>query len=137
MEEFLFPTLPRQELLELSSLALAHIGDGIYELMARTHVIRHGGLLANQMHRKTIELVCARAQAQAAQLLQPEFTEEEKAVYLRGRNSKPKTMPKSAAPGDYAAATGLEAVFGMLYLTGQKERLCVLFEKIIQQENKN
>lgn len=127
----LFPELKKDDLLELSSLALAHVGDGIYELLARTYVVRHGGTLASKMHRKTVLLVCAKAQAEAAKFLLDDFTQTEKDVFMRGRNSKPKTIPKASTPEEYALATALEAVFGMLYLTGQKDRILELFEKIL------
>lgn len=115
----------------LSSLALAHVGDGIYELLARTYVVRHGGSLANQMHRKTVNLVCAAHQARAARVLEPELSEAERDVFRRGRNSHPHTTPKSATPEDYALATGLEALFGWLYLNGDQARICQLFEAIL------
>lgn len=124
-------------MLELSSLALAHVGDGIYELLARTYVVGHGGTLANKMHKKTVAIVRAEAQANAARALMEEFTQEEKDTFMRGRNSKPKTVPKNASLEDYAYATGIEALFGMLYLTGQKDRIIELFERILAMTDNN
>ena len=89
------PQLSREELQPLSSLALAHVGDGIYELLARTYVVRHGGNLARQMHRKPVELVCAAAQARAARIIAPLLEPEEAEVFRRGRNSHPHTVPKT------------------------------------------
>ena len=109
------------------------MGDGVYELMARTYVVGQKGGLARQMHQRTVELVRAQTQARAIRgLLREEaLTEEEKQVFLRGRNCHSHAAPKSASPEDYAHATGLEALFGWLYLTGQKERVCLLFEQIL------
>ncbi len=131
--ELFFPELSKEELLRLSSLALAHVGDGVYELLARTYVVGQKGGLARQMHQRTVELVRAPTQARAIRgLLREEvLTEEEKQVFLRGRNCHSHAAPKSASPEDYAHATGLEALFGWLYLTGQKERGCLLFEQIL------
>ena len=105
------------------------MGDGVYELMARTYVVGQKGGLARQMHQRTVELVRAQTQARAIRgLLREEvLTEEEKQVFLRGRNCHSHAAPKSASPEDYAHATGLEALFGWLYLQGQTQRLNELF----------
>ena len=134
--ELIFPQLSREELQPLSSLALAHVGDGIYEMLARTYVVRHGGNLARQMHRKTVELVCAAAQARAARIIAPLLEPEEAEVFRRGRNSHPHTVPKNQKPEDYALATGVEALFGWLYLNGRQHRVCQLFERIVEEEEK-
>lgn len=120
----------------LSSLALAHVGDGVYELMARTYVVGQKGGLARQMHQRTVELVRAQTQARAIRgLLREEvLTEEEKQVFLRGRNCHSHAAPKSASPEDYAHATGLEALFGWLYLQGRTDRLNQLFSTMMEGE---
>ena len=122
--ELFFPELSKEELMGLSSLALAHVGDGVYELLARTHVVEQKGGLARQMHQ-------TQARAIRGLLQENALTEEEKQVFLRGRNCHSHAAPKSASPEDYAHATGLEALFGWLYLTGQKERVCLLFQQIL------
>ena len=116
--------------------AAAPFQHGIYELLARTYVVRHGGNLARQMHRKTVELVCAAAQARAARIIAPLLEPEEAEVFRRGRNSHPHTVPKNQKPEDYALATGVEALFGWLYLNGRQHRVCQLFERIVEEEEK-
>lgn len=134
MMELIFPQLEKEELMKLSSLGLAHVGDGAYELLARTYIARTSGGLAGQMHRRTVSLARASFQAQAVrQLLERQvLLPEEQEVYRRGRNSHPHAPPKSASPEEYAQATGLETLFGWLYLTGQRQRMCQIFEMILQ-----
>jgi len=119
-------TLPPEKLQQFSVHALAHIGDGVYELMARTRLCLNGVLTAKELHRQTVAMVCCAAQAEAARLVRPLLTPEEDAVFLRGRNAKHKP-PRDADPGDYGLATGLECLFGWLYLSGRRERLDELF----------
>lgn len=128
-------SIDKTRLSELSTLTLAHIGDGVFELLARTHAVAEGGCRVEQVHRRTVEIVDARAQARAAQALLPCLTPDELAVYKRGRNAKPKTAPAHATLAEYARATGLEALFGMLYLTGQSERILELWQALIQSES--
>ena len=126
--------LTDQQLRELSTLALAHVGDGVYELLVRGHVVCGGhAQKADQMHRATVHWVSAAAQAQFARHLEQNgiLTEEESRQLLRGRNAKPKTLPRHASAADYGWATGLEALFGWLYLSGQRERLLQLWEQIL------
>ena len=106
-----------------SPLVLAYIGDAVYELLIRTKVINHGSMQVNKMHKKSAELVKAETQAKLAMVLGEEMTEEEQAVYKRGRNAKSGTMAKHATMIDYRMATGFEALMGYLYLTGQSGRL--------------
>ena len=126
--------LTPQQLRELSTLALAHVGDGVYELLVRGHVVCGGqAQKAAQMHKQTIHWVSAAAQAEFARHLQQSglLSEEETQQLLRGRNAKPKTLPKHASAADYGWATGLEALFGWLYLSGRRERLLALWEIIL------
>lgn len=111
-------------------LVLAFLGDTIYDLYIRTHIVKHTGACINTVHRAAVKLVNARAQAQAAELLEPLFTEQEADIYRRGRNAK-SGVPKNMTVTDYRRATGLEALVGYLYLTGQYERLDAFFERII------
>lgn len=106
-----------------SPLALAYLGDGVYELMIRTRVVSHGNMPVNKMNRKTASLVKAPAQAAMIRLLEPELTDEEHAVFKRGRNAKSATTAKNATVIDYRMATGFEALVGYLYLEGRFERL--------------
>ena len=127
MEDYLKPKLSDGEMEGFSVLALAYLGDGVFELMARTHLALSGSITAYGMHRKTVKIVCAGAQAKAARLLQKELTGEELSVFLRGRNAKPKTLPKHADRADYSYATALETLFGWLFLKGNAERMNELF----------
>lgn len=105
-----------------SPLTLAYIGDAVYDLIIRTLVVGRGNTSANKLHRQTIQYVKAPAQAALIEALQEDLTSEELAVYKRGRNAKPYTMAKNATVGEYKHATGLEALIGYLYLTGQMAR---------------
>ena len=118
--------LKEVEAREYSPLALAYLGDAVYELAIRTFVMNHGNTQVNKMHKKTAGLVKAEAQANFYKVLEEELTEEEKAVYRRGRNAKSVTMAKDATMKDYRMATGFEALMGYLYLTEQMERMAEL-----------
>ena len=109
-----------------SPLALAYMGDGVYEVLIRTRVMDRGWMQVNKMHKKSASLVKAEAQARMIQALQEELTEEETAVYKRGRNAHSASSAKNASIRDYRMATGFEALVGYLYLTGQYERLLKL-----------
>ena len=134
MTDYLNIQMTQQEINAVSNLGLAHIGDCVYELLVRSYIVAHGGVTNQGMHRTTVELVCAAAQAKAAAALTPLLTEEEHAVFLRGRNTHVNSMPKNAAPGDYHAATGLECLFGWLYLSGRHERINELFAAVLETE---
>ena len=118
--------LKEVEAREYSPLALAYLGDAVYELAIRTFVMNHGNTQVNKKHKKTAGLVKAEAQANFYKVLEEELTEEEKAVYRRGRNAKSVTMAKHATMKDYRMATGFEALMGYLYLTEQMERMAEL-----------
>lgn len=109
-----------------SPLALAYMGDAVYEVLIRTRVMNRGSMQVNKMHKKSASLVKAEAQAGMIQALQEELTEEETAVYKRGRNAHSASSAKNASIRDYRMATGFEALVGYLYLTGQYERLLKL-----------
>lgn len=123
----------------LSPLGLAYIGDGIYELMTRRRILAEGNMPVQKLHRASVSLVCASAQSRAVALLRDDFSDEEMAIYKRGRNAD-SHPPKNADPGEYRRATGLEALFGYLYLTGRYDRLEELYTRIyenhIMQEEK-
>ena len=111
-----------------SPLALAYIGDGIYELVIRSIVVERANRSANDLHKKTTRYVKAPAQSAMIEALLPELTEDEEAVYRRGRNAKSYTTAKNASVADYRRATGFEALMGYLYLTGQTDRMLELIK---------
>ena len=115
----------------ISNLGLAHIGDAVYELLVRTWLCLNGGVTAKAMHRATVAHVAAPAQAQAAEKLLPFLTDEEMAVYKRGRNTRVNSVPHNATHEEYHAATGLETLFGYIYLTGNVGRINELFSIIM------
>ncbi len=119
----------KQDIRTYSPLTLAYIGDAVYDLVIRTVVVERANRPANVLHRHTIKYVSANAQAKIVRALMDGFTEEEQAVYRRGRNSKPHTTAKNASTADYMRATGFEAVLGWLYLTDNMERVLDLVKK--------
>lgn len=130
--------LSEQEAKQYSPLTLAFLGDSVYELMIRRAMIAQGNMPVKNLHDAKIRLVCASYQAVASDRLV--FSEQEQAVFQRGRNAvTASAVPKSAKPADYRKATGLEAVFGYLYLSGNSQRLIELFEQIwnMQKEISN
>ena len=118
---------------KLSVLALAHVGDGVYELMVRTMLCGQGIGKVSDLHRRTVSYVCAPAQATAIKKIMPMLTEKEVQVFKRGRNSKMHAAPQKATVGEYHAATGLETMFGWLYLKGQYARIGELFLAIMEE----
>ena len=112
--DFLHPHLSDAEILQVSSLGLAHIGDVVYEIMTRSYIVCHGTQTAKNLHAKTVSLVRASAQYNAAQKIIPLLTEEEQDVFKRARNTKLHGIPKAASRSEYAHATALEALFGWL-----------------------
>ena len=117
----------------ISNLGLAHIGDGVFELLVRSHLCRRGDKTVKRLHGEAIKLVQAKAQAAFAERILPELTEEEQDYYRRGKNSHTHAAPKSASPKQYAMATGLETLFGALYLLGRIERLNELFAMMMKE----
>ena len=123
------------ELNAMSALALAHMGDAVYELLVRRELCRQGNLTANELHRQTIRHVTASAQARAAKKIRSALTEQEDAIYRRGRNSHSHAAPGSCTEGEYHAATGLEALLGWLYLREEMDRLEELFSMIWEDDH--
>ena len=111
----------------VTNLGLAHIGDGVYELLCRSYLVSKGGKTVLKLHKDTVELVKAPTQAKFADKIKPILTEEEMDYFRRGKNAHTHAAPKSATPQEYAKATGFETLFGALYLLGRKERLMELF----------
>lgn len=112
-----------------SPLTLAYIGDGVYDIIIRTVVVERSNRAANELHKKTSSFVKAQTQAAMAEALQEMFSEEEAAVYKRGRNAKSYTTAKNASIADYRKATGLEALIGYLYLQDRMDRVLELIKE--------
>ena len=129
----LYPKLSLKEVNQMNMLALAHVGDAVYELLVRSMLCSAKNAPVMQLHRLTVKKVCAEAQASAVEKLLPRLTEEELAVYKRGRNTKVNSAPHHAGIAQYHAATGLEALFGWLYLQGKTARIGELFAAIMEE----
>ena len=114
---------------EYSPLALAYIGDSVYDLYIRTRVLEKGNRHVTDMHKDSVRFVKANAQAQSAHAFEKFLTEDEMRVLKWGRNAKSNTSPKNADITDYRLATGFETLLGYLYLEGETERLSFLMEK--------
>ncbi len=125
--------LEEKDIRSFSPLALAYIGDGIYELVIRTVTVRQGSRQVNKLHRDTSRLVKAQAQSEMMKTLLPLLTEQEADIYRRGRNAKSFSVAKNASVGDYRRATGFEALMGYLYLQGDMERLSELVQAAVAQ----
>ena len=134
MENYFQMNFTPAQVNEISNLALAHVGDGAYELMCRTYLCLQGDKTVLKLHKDTVELVKAPTQAKFADILKPHLTEEEQAFFRRGKNAHTHAAPKSATKAEYATATGLEALFGALYLLGRRERLNELFHLMMEEE---
>lgn len=115
---------------QLSPLNLAFIGDCIYEILVRETLVTDANRPVNDLHRESVKYVSAKAQTEAFEKIKDMLTDEETAVYKRGRNAKVGHSPKSATEGEYHCATGVEALFGYLYLTEQTDRIKELFSVI-------
>ena len=134
MENLFQMNMSRRQIDAISNVGLAHVGDGVYEIMCRSWLCAQGGQTLKRLHRESIALVKAPAQAKFAQKLLPHLTEEEENYYRRGKNAHTHAAPKSATPKEYAMATGLETLFGALYLAGKTDRLNELFYMMMEEE---
>ena len=131
--ETLYPQLSQREVNQMNMLALAHVGDAVYELLVRSMLCREKNAPVMQLHRLTVERVRAEAQAEAVQKILPMLHDDELAVYKRGRNTKVNSAPHHAGIAQYHAATGLEALFGWLYLQGKSARIGELFTAVMEE----
>jgi len=131
MENYFNMNLEKQEIDAISNLGLAHMGDCVFEILCRSYLCARGGKNVGNLHRDTINLVKAQSQAKFVDKLLPLLSEEELAYYRRGKNAHVHAVPKSCTPAEYAKATGLEALFGALYLAGKTDRLNELFQKVM------
>ncbi len=116
-----------------NTLTLAFLGDAVYSLMVRERLVKNSALAAGKLHRMSVDEVNAKAQSEGAKKLLPVLNDEETDIFKRGRNAHPHHSPKNQSEGDYHYATGLEALFGYLYLEGKTDRLNELFD-IINKE---
>ena len=125
--------MEKRQIDAISNLGLAHIGDGVYELMCRSWLCAQGGQTLKRLHLESVALVKAPTQAKFADKLKPHLTEEEYDYFRRGKNAHTHAAPKSATPQEYSKATGLETLFGALYLAGKTHRLNELFEIMMEE----
>lgn len=132
MENYFQMNLSKQQIDAISNLGLAHMGDCVFEILCRGYLCTKGETTVDRLHRDTIAMVKATAQAKFVDKLLPLLTEEEMAYYRRGKNAHVHAVPKSATPAEYAKATGLEALFGALYLAGKTQRINELFKAVME-----
>ena len=111
-----------------SPLLLAYVGDAVYDLAIRTYVVSSGNVSNNKLHNETIKFVSAKAQAKIIDKLMPSLSEEETAIYRRGKNAKPNSTAKNASLAEYLKATGFEALIGYLYLSDKEDRMIELIK---------
>ena len=129
-EEF---SLESRDIRTYSPLTLAFLGDCVFDLIIRTIVVDQANQPAHQLHQKKSKIVKAKTQAQLAEVLWESFSQEEQAVYKRGRNAKSGTSAKNASIADYRKATGLEALLGYWYLIGENKRMLALLHQGLEQ----
>lgn len=135
MENYFQMKFTPQQLTSVSTLGLAHVGDGVFDVLCRAYLCAKGDQTVLKLHKDTVNLVKAPTQAKFADKLKPLLTEEEMGYFRRGKNAHTHAAPKSATPQEYAKATGLEALFGALYLLGRTERINELFNTLMEDQN--
>ena len=114
---------------QYSPLTLAYLGDCIYELYVRSYLVKDGNENVNNLHKSATTYVCCKGQAEFFRKVESLLSEKEMSVFKRGRNTK-SHVPKNSEMSDYRVATGVEALFGFLYLSGEEERICELLKHI-------
>ncbi|MBQ5431702.1 MAG: ribonuclease III [Lachnospiraceae bacterium] len=120
--------LPEVDIRTYSPLALAFLGDGVFEILVRSLIVGEGNLGAGNLHGHSAHIVKATSQRALLEAIEPDLTEEEADIYRRGRNAKSPTRSKNASMADYRIATGFEVLLGYLYLQGQQERIFELVD---------
>ena len=120
----------------LNGLSLAFIGDAVYEIMVREHLLQHGSLQVGKLHKMAVEFGRESFQADVFDFLEPILDEDECSILHRGRNASATHIPKGANAIEYRKATGVESLFGWLYLEGKNERIRELFEMILVHSEK-
>ena len=131
MENYFNMNLTKQEIDAISNLGLAHMGDCVFEILCRSYLCAKGEKTVDKLHRDTISMVKATSQAKLMEKMLPLLTEEELAYYRRGKNSHVHAVPKSATPAEYAKATGVETLFGALFLLSRKDRANEIFNTVM------
>ncbi len=128
--------MEKRDIMQYSPLALAFMGDAVYEQKAREKIILSGNRSANELHKLAVKKVCAEYQAEAVNMLNEKgvLTDEEQDILRRGRNAGGVSAPKHSTVTQYRAATGLECLFGFLYLMGSQERINEIFEMIWEMD---
>lgn len=126
-------SLSREDLLMLSPLQLAYIGDAVYELFVRTYLLNRG-LKVNELHKEATKYVKAKSQSEIVHGIFDKLYEDEKSYVKKGRNAKSYTSPKNANIVDYKYATGLECLFGYLYLNNKDSRMEEIFNEITKMK---
>ena len=132
MENYFEMNMTKAQIDAISNLGLAHIGDSVFEILCRAYLCARGNKTVDRLHRDTINMVKATSQAKFAETMLPLLSEEELAYYRRGKNAHVHAVPKSATPAQYAKATGVEALFGYLFLSGQKDRANEIFNLVME-----
>ena len=132
MENYFEMNLPKAQIDSISNLGLAHMGDCVWEILIRSRLCSRGEKTVAALHKKTFSMVNAPYQAACVEHLLPLLSEEELSYYRRGKNAHVHAVPKAATPAQYAKATGLEAMFGYLYLSGQTLRINELFHQVME-----
>ncbi len=122
-----------KDLRQYSSVVLAYIGDAVFELFVRTHIVASGNRKIKDIHKDTVDVVKAESQARLIRHIAEELTDEEQEIFRRGRNAKT-SPPKHAEISDYRLSTGFEALLGYLYLKGDEERLIYLINQAFEEE---
>ena len=133
MENYFDITMTDDQLRSVSSIGLAHVGDAVFEILVRTWLCAHGKATGKGLHQATIRLVCAESQSERAKRILPLLTEEEQAVFKRGRNAQVHTVPVHASRAQYGEATALEALLGWLWLKGRRDRVNELFCAMMEE----
>ena len=133
MENYFDITMTDDQLRAMSSIGLAHMGDAVFEILVRTWLCAHGKATGKGLHQATIALVRAESQAEKAERILPLLTEEEAAVFRRGRNAQVHSVPPHSSRDQYGEATALEALLGWLWLKGRKARINELFCTMMEE----
>lgn len=133
MNNYFQMDMPREKINGISNLGLAHMGDCVYEILCRAYLCAGGDQTVQRLHKDAVALVKAPTQAKMMDKLLPHLTVEEQDYYRRGKNAHSHAAPKSATPQEYAKATGLETLFGALYLAGRTDRLNELFHIMMEE----
>ena len=133
MDNYFDIHMTADQLRAISSIGLAHMGDAVFEVLVRTWLCAHGKATGKGLHQATIRMVCAESQAEKAEKIIPLLSEEELAVFKRGRNAHVKSVPGHASRAQYGEATALEALLGWLYLCGRWERINELCKRMMEE----